>query len=329
MENERPIDRMEGNAGRMEVGELVTPSGEPIDAHGRALALREEAMALLRTGAFEASLAAYDRALEYAREAGDDTFIDWMFACRAAAAAECGPADTELVELKKILLRASDSETGFRAAYNGARIYELRRDFKKALFYARIAQKHGEALGDPLLRASAESFLGGMLSIDSHFAEASEAYRRALEISAPPADVSPLWRAFFKDNLGYCLICLDRVGEGLALVHEAFAFIEAEGARAHTVVPLLNLCFGYLKSDRFEEARYFGEEGLLRAPLAGDRSVEKNFLYLLGETCQLSGDLDAARDYFDRLASLYPEFRNLRAYLEVFDFRNVINLKSW
>ena len=31
---------------------------------------------------------------------------------------------------------------------------------------------------------------------------------------------------------------------------------------------------------------------------------------------------------FDRLAALYPEFRNLRAYLEVFDFRNVINLRA-
>ena len=39
-----------------------------------------------------------------------------------------------------------------------------------------------------------------------------------------------------------------------------------------------------------------------------------------------SADHPAA--YFDRLAALYPEFRNLRAYLEVFDFRNVINLRA-
>jgi hypothetical protein len=44
--------------------------------------------------------------------------------------------------------------------------------------------------------------------------------------------------------------------------------------------------------------------------------------------CPGGGAVVSARDYFDRLASLYPDFRNLRAYLEVFDFRNVINLRS-
>jgi hypothetical protein len=63
-------------------------------------------------------------------------------------------------------------------------------------------------------------------------------------------------------------------------------------------------------------------------PLSGEPAVEKSFLYLLGETCHLAGDDDAARGYFDRLANFYPEFKNLRAYLEVFDFRNVINLRS-
>jgi len=121
---------------------------------------------------------------------------------------------------------------------------------------------------------------------------------------------------------------ITRVADGLALVHGALDTLEREAARGFTVYPLLDLCFGYLKQDRFEEARWFGEEGLARVAVAGDLEAEKNLLYLLGEACHLSGDTAASQGYFDRLARLYPDFKNLRAYLDVFDFRNVINLRS-
>jgi len=93
----------------------------------------------------------------------------------------------------------------------------------------------------------------------------------------------------------------------------------------------MDLCFAYLKSDRFAEARFFGEaalETLESTGPTGDVSVEKNLLYLLGEACHLAGDEDDAETYFGRLAAHYPEFKNLRTYLEVFDLRNVINLRT-
>ncbi len=306
-------------------------SASPCDdatLRSRSEGLRSEALELLEKGEFAVSLARYDEALETARETGDSSFVDWIYSCRAAAAAEAGPADTELVELKRILLRARESQTTFRAAFGTARIYELKRDFRKAAFYARIARQHAAAIGDPLLLASAESTEGMLLAVDSRFEEAAQCYRRALEVSAPPARVPALARALWQDNLGYCLIALDRTSEGLPLVHEALETVEKAGATAYSVFPLMDLCFGYLKGDRYEEARYFGEACLERTPLSGDDTVERNVLYLLGEASHLGGAEDAARDYFDRLASLYPDFRNLRAYLEVFDFRNVINLRS-
>ncbi|MBK8598189.1 MAG: hypothetical protein IPN83_21945 [Holophagales bacterium] len=301
---------------------------DPATPRSQSEALRSKALEHLGKGEFATSLARYDEALESARETGDESFVDWIFVCRAAAAAEVGPAEAELLELKRILLRGRDSQSAFRAAFGAARIYELKRDFRKAAFYARLARQHADEIGDPLLLASAESTRGTLLAVDSHFEEAAECYRRALEVSAPPAPVPSLARALWQDNLGYCLIALDRTQEGLPLVHAALETIEKSGATAHTVFPLMDLCFGYLKGDRYEEARYFGEACLERAPLSGDDSVERNVLYLLGEASHLGGDEDAARDYFDRLASLYPDFRNLRAYLEVFDFRNVINLRS-
>lgn len=307
---------------------MTTSTSDAAALRSRSEALRSDAVALLEKGEFAASLGLYDQALDAARGTGDETFVDWIYTLRAAAAAESGPADSELIELKRILLRGRDSRTAFYAAFNAARIYELRRDFQKAGFYARLASQNARELGEPLLQASAEATTGTLLAVDSRFDEAAAAYGRALEISAPPAAVPALARSIWQDNLGYCLIALDRTSEGLRLVHDALDAMEALGATPHTVFPLLDLCFGYLKGDRLEEARYFGEACLERAPLRGDETVERNVLYLLGEASHLSGDEDSARNYFDRLASLYPEFRNLRAYLEVFDFRNVINLRS-
>ena len=251
-----------------------------------------------------------------------------MYVCRAAAATEVGPADDVLVELKRILLRSADPATAFAPRTRRRRVYELRRDFEKALFYNRIARRHAETLGDETILAHCDNQSGMLLTVDSRFEEAAAVYRRALERTEGRDGASSVFRAVWRDNLGYCLIALDRLPEGLALVHEALEALEGEEARSYTVYPLLDLCFGYLKCDRHAEARFFGESGLERVPLCGEPAVEKSFLYLLGETCHLAGDDDAARGYFDRLANLYPEFKNLRAYLEVFDFRNVINLRS-
>src|SRR5664279_5265122 len=231
---------------------------------------RREALALLETGDFSPALAAYDRALETANATNDPAFVDWMFVCRAAAAAELGPADQELVELKCVLLRSLDPGTSFRAAYTAARIYEIRRNYPRAASYNARARSLVARLSDPLLAGAAENQAGSILAADSRFAESAASYRRCLDLAdlskatqgRTPAPFSPAWRAICQDNLGYSLIALDQVSEGLALVHESFETLEALGARAYSIVPLGDLCFGYLKGDRYAEARYFGEAAL-------------------------------------------------------------------
>jgi len=297
-------------------------------ARAAAEASRRDALVHLEKGAFAAALACYDAALASARETADPAFVDWIYVCRAAAAAETGPAADELVELKRILLRSREPETAFRAAYSSAAIYRQRKERTKVFFYANLARRHAEEIGEPRLIGACFNEVGNALAADSRFAEAAAAYRSALECTASEAGLLTVARAQWSDNLGYCLIAEDEVAEGLALVHAALDALEKESARGFTVYPLLDLCFGYLKQDRYEEARWFGEEGLSRVASAGDLEAEKNLLYLLGEASHLSGDTAASQGYFDRLARLYPDFRNLRAYLDVFDFRNVINLRS-
>src|SRR5262249_594854 len=149
-------------------------------ARTRAEASRERGLALLEKGAFAEALAAYDEALSAARETGDDPFVDWIYVCRAAAAAEAGPADAALVELKRILLRAPEPKSGFRAAYTAARVYEIRRDFQKAVAYNVRARTFAAQLDDGYFLASTDNQRGNVLTADSRFEEAADAYRSAL-----------------------------------------------------------------------------------------------------------------------------------------------------
>src|SRR5450755_3952741 len=146
-----------------------------------AEAARAEALALLERGEFQPALAAYDRALEAANATNDPAFSDWMFVCRAAAAAEVGPADQELVELKCVLLRTLDPGTSFRAAYTAARIYEIRRNYARAASYNARARSLVAKLDEPLLTAASENQAGSILAADSRFAEAADSYRRCLD----------------------------------------------------------------------------------------------------------------------------------------------------
>ncbi len=292
---------------------------------------REQGIAHGERGDFAAALSHFDTALSHARETGDETFIDWIFVSRAAAAVEVGASESDLLELKEILLRRTDPRIALRASSSLSVAFDLQRDTRKALFYARIARRHAEELADPAHLSATANHLGAILAASSRFDEAAEAFRTALDWNAKEAGDSEVWRAQANDNLGYCLIALDRIEEGMPLVHGALETLRKKNATGFLVYPLMDLCFGYLKQDRYAEARFFGEAALERLETGGptaDLAVEKNLLYLLGEACQLAGDEDEAEEWFARLARHYPEFKNLRTYLEVFDLRNVINLRT-
>jgi tetratricopeptide (TPR) repeat protein len=292
---------------------------------------RERAISFGRRGEFQAALLHFDEALRHARATGDAAFVDWIFVSRAAAAVEVEVSEPDLLELKEILLRRTDPSIALRAASSLSVAFDLRRDTRKALFYARIAERHAVELGEPALLSAAANRLGAILAASSRFEEAVTAFRSALEWNAKEGGDSEVWRAQAEDNLGYCLIALDRLDEGMELVHGALETLRKQNASGFLVYPLMDLSFGYLKQDRFAEARFFGEAALERLETGGptaDTAVEKNLLYLLGEACHLAGDEDEAEEWFARLSRHYPEFKNLRTYLEVFDLRNVINLRT-
>jgi tetratricopeptide (TPR) repeat protein len=269
--------------------------------------------------------AVLEAALLRAREAGDRGEIDRAFCNRASLAIELGHGEGHIKELREILLRNSDHESCFLAAYGIARAYDFSKSYKKALFYARIARDRAEVLGRREWLASAYNQIGNLLVVESFFEEASREYEQALALV--PADTE-IRRALYEDNLGYCYIVKGRHTEGFRLLFKSYRTLRRLAVR-HTIGPRVSLCFAYLEVGRPERALKCGRPALEIAESEGQVEFIKNLLYLLGEAANLSGDVELARSYFSRLQrEFYPGAGYLPDFLLAIDVRKLINLKA-
>jgi tetratricopeptide (TPR) repeat protein len=288
--------------------------------------LRARAQRAIVAGQLAEAEAVLEAALLRAEESGDRREIDLAFCSRASLAIELGHGETYIKELREILLRNSDHESCFLAAYGIARAYDFSRAFKKALFYARIARDRAEILGRQEWLASAYNQIGNLLVVESFFEEACHEYEHALELA--PAD-SEIRRALFKDNLGYCYIIQGRHAEGFRLLFESYRALRRLGAVRYSVGPRVSLCFAYLEVGRPERALLCGRPALETAQAEGQKEYVKNLLYLLGEAANLAGDVNLARSYFSRLQrEFYPGAGYLPDFLLAIDVRKLINLKA-
>jgi len=267
-----------------------------------------------------------EAALAHARESGDRREIDRAFCSHASLAIELGHGEGHIKELREILLRNSDHESCFLAAYGIARAYDFSKSYKKALFYARIARDRAEVLERREWMASAYNQIGNLLVVESFFEEACREYEQALELV--PAD-SEIRRALYEDNLGYCYIVQGRLEEGFRLLFQSYRTLRRAGAKRYSVHPRMALCFAYLEVGRPARALRCGREALEIAEEVGYWDATKNLLYLLGEAANLNGDLLLARSYFTRLQrEFYPEAGYLPDFLLAIDVRKLINLKA-
>ena len=220
----------------------------------------------------------------------------------AYATLSLGSGDDEVPRLREILLRGEDPANCRLAAYNISRFHESRKDFKKSLFYARIARDRSELLGRLDWIASSHNQIGNALLADSLIDEASWHYETALSLYREPS----IRRALMLDNLGYCRVLQNRLRESYSLVYLA-----------------------HLESGRPRQAERHGRKALALAESAGDINSTKNALYLLGEAASLQGDSSKARGYFSRLQeTFFPDQTYLPSFLMAIDVRKLINLRA-
>jgi tetratricopeptide (TPR) repeat protein len=288
--------------------------------------LRNKGLRAIETGELEEAAENFAAALRLASDQGDPKRIDLALCNWAAAVIELGRGDSEISRLREVLLRNSDPVNCRMAAYDIARYYELKKNHKKALFYARITRDRSEVLGRRDWLASSHNLIGNTLLAESFVEEACAEYEKALEVI--PVEPSPA-RGQILDNLGYCRILQGRSEEGYRLLYESLRLLRRFGARRHEISVRLDLCFAHLETARYRDSRRQGLAALALAESLGDGGAIKNALYLLGEVANLNGDAEAARGYFARLhRDFFPEAGYLPEFLLAVDIRRLVNLHA-
>ena len=280
----------------------------------------------VQAGRFEEALEILDRILPWALEQEDARLIDFVICDRAAVAIELGRGAAEIPRLREILVRNADATNCRMAAYDIARFYELKRDYKKALFYARIARDRSELLGRRDWLASSCNLMGNTLLAESLVPQATEQYERALSLTPDEPSVA---RGMILDNLGYCRILEGQHEDAYRLLYQSLRLFRRLGLEIHQIPPRLDLCFLHIETGRYGHALRQGERALELAERLGEADFLKNALYLVGEVENLRGDLDAARAHFRRLQrQFYPDASYLPGFLLAVDVRKLVNLHA-
>ncbi len=288
--------------------------------------LRSRGEEAIRTGQLDEAEDLYERALVCARENGEPWQVDLGLCNRAAVTIELGRGEGELPRLREILVRNANPQNCRLAAYNISRYYELTKNYKKSLFYARIALERAEALGRQDWVASTHNRIGNVLLAESFVDEACRRYETALALMPEGQSV---WRANILGNLGYCRILQRRHAEGYTLLYRSLRMLRRSQAERYLVPTLLDLCFAHLETDRLRYALHWGCLALQLAEQTQQSDAVKNALYLLGETAHLRGDTEGSRDYFTRLQrDFFPDEVYLPGFLMTVDIRKLINLHA-
>jgi tetratricopeptide (TPR) repeat protein len=288
--------------------------------------LRDRGVEALRAGDLNGALALFDQATDAARQSGDADLVDLAVCNRSAIAIELGLGTSVMAEMRAVLMRSRNAQTCMVASTNAARVHDLARDYKKGLFYARLARDHAAASGDLSQIASIRNLTANLLLADSRVEEAVLEYEAALELM--PED-DPVWRARACGNLGYCRVLQERLPEAFSLLHEALDVLRAHQARLYLISPLTDLAFAQLEAGHPEPAREAAAEALALAREFEDENGLKNALYLLGEAAGLLGDTPLARRTFLELQQrYYPDKPFVCDFLLSVDVRKIVNLRA-
>lgn len=290
-------------------------------------ALKERGARLLAQGDLEKALETLEEALETASDLDDPDLADIAYCNRSAVAMRLRRPGDAVGQLQEVLLRTQNPHVATLAAYNLACEYDRRKDFKKVVFYGRIAAKYAEDGGFTDLQASALNELGNAFAGLNQFQVALEHYRRGLALLGPEPGHQ---KAHLLNNIGYVSIVLGSMHEAFGSAFRSLRMFRACGLEAlYACESHLTLAFAYLHVGRPDSAQRHAFRALDHAERSLDVDRLKYALLFLGESHKLLGDEAAARDYFSLLQeSFYPDMPEVPGMLFALDVCKLINLKA-
>ena len=276
-------------------------------------------------GDLERAFELIDRSVAVAERMDDPEAVALAVCNRGAVAIMMGRFD-ELADLRAVLVRNWSVETSFIAAYNLSHGYELRKEFKKALFYAQVARDRAEGAGRSDYLANSLNQIGNCLLGDSYFEAAATEYQRALCLM--PAETTLVSTAS-TTNRSYCMLVMGRKREPFGQLFRSLRWLRRRGLHLYETWPHLFLCYGYLELGRLRRAWQHGKKALAIAERTGEYDAKKNALFLLAEVEKAAGETEAA---YDLLVSMqrefYPKHSNLAELMAVVEMKQLVNLRA-
>ncbi len=306
---------------------LVMASEIPIPTlRERYESLRDKSRIEVEAGRFEEALVLVQDALGLAESLGDEELIAMARCNVAALALATGKPGDHIADLRSILMRNYDVMTSFMAAYNLCYAYELKKEFKKALFYGRIARDRARAADSPEHLATSYNQIGNSLLAGSYFSEAREHYEKGLALLPDQLSYVTVPTQF---NLGYCMIMLGEVREGFSRLFRCLRWLRPRQMRSMQVWAHLFTCAGYLELGKVRRAWIHGRKALAFAYETGEQDAIKMSLFMMGEVERSGGDIDAAYGYFAKVQQrFFPDQEEVPALLSVVSMAKVVNLRA-
>ena len=280
---------------------------------------------------FEGAAGLFADAESVARQMGEVDLADRAFCNRCSVLVELDRSADHIPKLKEILLRSSDTRNRFLAAYCTGVAYFISEDLERAASYARRATGLALELDDRNLEQRSFNLVGTLAARDSRFDEAEEAFSICLEAHRGVDGYQRVMAAQVEDNLGYVMMCTDRLDEGIRRCEAARTVLEEMDANHYLYEVLQDLCYGYVLVDELDMAFGCGERALELAIEHGDQQIAKNCLFLLSEIAVRRGDTFGARRYLHELTAYYPEAGISEEIIDVFlatDLTTVVNLRG-